>query len=256
MQCVLNQEVTEAYEQRIVDFLMGRRPMPEVLLSRDRPGIHLSDLENCPAPAYFSKVLGAGAPDLSASNAVKFFRGRCVERAIGIEQPRIFVDDISMTIDDDHPELGIAEIKSTAESSEWFDPPSSQPAWIERTKGYCHGKSVVENKDILSINLVVYFLFGNVPSRLWWNIKKYGKAKEKYTSSCLKAWTLTYTEEELIENWEIKKKRRDMMNECLKAQVPPSEQWILSQRPDWMCNLCDWKGMCEVYHREHPEEEY
>ena len=228
--------------------LIGKRELPAVHYTRDRSGIHLSDLDGCPALPYYQKMLGAegnleDVPPLSDHSVLNFMKGRAFERFFAEEQERVIVDDISCTADGFQEDYGYLEVKCTAEQMDFFDPMSAHTEWIERILGYCHAYQQQH------WNLVVFFIVGNMPNRLWWNIRDYGKSKEKYKGIDLRAWRLDFTEAEIGDNWIEMKRRRDLLLDCLKNETPPSKRWIDEQTPEWKHKLCQMKDVC-YYHKE------
>ena len=223
--------------------LSGKIELPEVRYNSDRSGIHLSDLDSCPAQAFYQKTLGEKVPELGDHSILNFTKGRAMERFFAEEQDRVIIDDISCTADGYAAGHGYLEFKTTAEQLDFWDPLAEHPDWIERMLGYCQAYRQTH------WNLVVFFLFGNAPNRLWWNIKRYGKSKEKYVGIALKAWRLDFTEAEIGDNWIEMKRRRDLLLDCLKNETPPSKRWIDEQTPEWKHKLCQMKDVC-YYHKE------
>jgi len=243
MKATPSPEVATACIERARAILTGRLDLPAVHYSRDRKGIHLSDLQGCPAQPYYQKIIGDEVPELSNHSVLNFTKGRAFERFFAQEQDRVFIDDISCTADGFQPEHGYLEIKCTAEQMDFFDPITVHTDWIERIMGYCHAHNQKH------WNLVVFFIVGNMPNRLWWNIKDFGKSKEKYKGIDLRAWRLDFTEAEIGDNWCEVKRRRDLLLECLEARTPPSIRWIEEQTPGWKHKLCQMKDIC-YYHKE------
>lgn len=238
MKATPNPKVAELCIDRARKILTGKLDLPAVHYDGDRSGIHLSDLQSCPAQPYYQKTLGKNVPELSNHSVLNFTKGRAFERFFAVEQDRVSIDDISCTADGFQPEYGFLEIKCTAEQMDFFDPLTAHPEWIERIMGYCHA---YRQKHW---NLVVFFIVGNMPNRLWWNVKDYGKSKEKYKGIDLRAWTLEFTETEIADNWIEVKRRRDLLLDCLEKGIAPSNRWIDEQTPEWKHKLCNMIPIC------------
>ena len=243
-------EVAEAYSQRIVDLVEGRRTMPAITYDGDRSKtFHASDFDDglCILPAYYSRIL-ENIPPLDFVSAQKFLRGRVIERAIAEEEIPIVKDDIHCTIDDKNPDFGIAEIKSTTDSHEFFDI-KERPYWVSRMKTYCFAS------DNTKINLVVMFLAGNMASYLVWNIKNHND-KVAYETSALDAWTFEFEQGELEEHWKQILDRKETLEHALEKQTPFPKSWVeeflpysdrKSGRKYWQCEGCRYARDCYYY---------
>ncbi len=239
MKATPNDSVTQVCILRARKILSGQIVLPEVHYTRARDSIHLSDLQDCPAYPYYQKILGENAPENDDKNILYFVRGRAIERFFAEEQPQVTCDGISCTADGFQEGNGYLEIKTTAEQMDFFDPIATHPEWTERIMGYCHAYMQTR------WNLVVFFAFGNAPNKLWWNIKEFGKSKEKYVGIALKSWTLEFSDLEIEDNWIEVKRRRDMLQECLDKKIPPSDRWIEEQTPDWRHKICQMRTVCK-----------
>ena len=225
------EDIANAYIERIKDLVSGKRTMPEVKyqFSRAIDEIHASDLDGlCMWKVYFRRTV-CDAPEISNDAALKFLRGRVIERAIGTEQEPIERDGIILTIDDIHPLYGMTEIKSVMKDSSKFDPLDAKagyPHWITRIKAYCYAN------DVDRMNLVVYFLVGN----MW--IKK-------TKSVDLKAWELRFAKDELAENWAKLLDRRDALVAAFKAGEPPPATYAAKE--SWECKGCEMSVGCPKF---------
>ena len=223
---------------RVRGILDGKIELPAVKYEGERQGIHLSDLTACPAAAYYQKILGEDAPPNSDTNMLYFVKGKAAERFFAEEQEGRITDGISTTADGLYSDYGYLEFKATAEQMDFFQPLQSHPEWIERILGYCktYGQE--------HWNLVVYFIVGNMPNRLFWNIKEFGKSTEPYVGIALRAWRLDFTKEEIDKNWEVMCHRKRGLEECLKTGIPPSRAWIDKQVAEWQHKICRFKNIC------------
>jgi len=243
MKATPNLELATTCINRARGILGGKIDLPAVHYDGDRTGIHLSDLTSCPASAYYQKILGKDVPPNSDTNILHFVKGRGLERFFAEEQEGIIVDDISCTADGFYPEHGYLEIKTTAEQMDFFDPLTAHPEWIERILGYC----TAYNQTYW--NLVVFFLVGNMPNRLWWNIKEFGKSTEPYVGIALKAWRLSFSEAEITENWDMILVRKLKLEACIKNNTPPSKEWIDNVVQEWQHKICRFKNTCIYLHK-------
>ena len=232
-------EIAKAYIARIQDLMMGRRVMGSIEYKARGDGIHLSDLNLCPLPAYFYRT--SPVADIPPDAAMRFLRGRVVERAIGQEATPVVRDRITCTVDDDHPEYGIAEIKSTAEGNTFFRPEKEHPDWVERMKGYCHAWGREK------INLIVFFMVGNMQDYMFWAVKKNGGRPEKYCGIDMVAWELQFTEQEIADNWVEMLRRRDILEAAVAADVPIPMEEVNARRPEWMCKGCTYNKICHAF---------
>jgi len=244
MKATLNPKLVKTCINRARAILNGQSDLPTVHYNGDRTGIHLSDLQGCPLLSYYQKQIGKDAPPNDDRAILYFTRGRAVERFLAEEQEGITVDDISCTADGFYLEHGYLEIKSTAEQMDFFDPLTAHPEWIERILGYCHAYKQTH------WNLVVFFVVGNMPNRLWWNIKEFGKSTEPYVGIALKAWRLSFTEAEIVNNWDVMLTRKRRLEDCLETGVPPSREWIDEQTQEWQHKICSAKDICYYLNEE------
>jgi hypothetical protein len=206
---------------------------------RSNDDLHLSDFDLCILVPFYRRVLD-DPPTMFNDAALKFLRGRVVERAISEEMEPMAVDDIYMTIDGTHPDGIPIEIKSTAEGSEFFDPKRNEH-WIRRSMGYCLGYKVNE------IYLVVYFLSGNMSDYLPWAIKRNKKTPDKYQSVSLRAWELEFTDKELQDNWTETLRRKAVLQEALRSGEPPDEAEVKRTYQEWQCKGCEMNVACYFF---------
>lgn len=249
MKAVLREDIAQAYINQARRVITGELALPRVQYKRDNSVMHLSDLQGCPLRTYYNKIYGEKAPPITDSSVLYFTRGRQVERALMFEgEQSSEADGVHCTADDLHPDFDYGEIKSTAEQMDFFDPLTAHIEWIERILGYCYAFKQTE------WNLIVLFMVGNMPNRLWWNIKEYGKSKEPYKGIALKAWRLSFSEGEIISNWDIMLGRKRKLEECLRIETPPSRDWIGDSIESWMCKTCQMKDMCYYLEEKNREE--
>ena len=225
-----NPHVEAAYIKRVAEYLGG---------PRDDTKIHLSDLQGCPLPAFYRLTTPVELqPGDDRSSILRFFRGRAVERAIATEMEPKEKDRIICTADDMHPDHGLGEIKSTMEGCEFWKPEREHPEWVERMKGYAH------INDETKVNLIVYFMGGNVMNYTPWSIKQNGRVQGKYRGVEFKVWTLEFTPEELEANWAVMLERRDVLELAITHGVPPEPDYVTGLLKPWHCKLCRWRDTC------------
>ena len=210
------------------DIIEGRRSIPELRLTRHlEPNVaHISELELCPMKPYYARTLPE-QPPLSEQAVLQFTRGRLFERMIAAELPVKEKDGISGTVDG---ELngGLIEVKSTATDMGNFTPAKAFSWWLQRSKGY----AVLHDTD--SLSLVVWFLVGDI-----WTAKT--------TKTDLRAWTLTFTKDELDANWAHLIGERAKMFACINDGALPDEAWVKSRRKGFECGGCRYSCLCPYF---------
>lgn len=245
MQVVNVPHVRDYYIDRMRKFLAGEIAIPRTILPPRGDEIHNSDLQLCPIKAVYHRTYKE-SPRLADSNVIRFFRGRAEELVLASELPPISVEGIVGRPDDRFPEdMGLAEIKTTNESCDIFDPLKSHIDWVERMMGYCF---MYEEKNHY---LFVYFTSGNLLSYMYWMkremVNKFGAgwSKEiKYKSVAADAWLYSFTEDELQANWdELQRRRRLILSHLAGTPIPEDEVRVM--RPAWQCKSCVWLDMCD-----------
>jgi len=246
-----NPQVRDIYLRRVVDMMSGARGMDAVSYAdRDNSVIHLSDLQGCMlVPYYRLSTPKEKWPCIDPQSALRFLRGRVIERAIAKELPPKISDGISCTVDDWLEDWGIVEIKSTMEGSEFWNPVKEHPEWVTRMKGYCYVHAERES------HLVVYFLAGNMPNYTPWSIKEHGRVISKkeggagYKGVDFKAWTFQFTDDEIKENWARMLEAKDTIELAVSHGVPPDIETVEPTVQSWHCKMCGWQDTC-YYYRE------
>ena len=228
-------EIRKLYLERIRDFVTGKREMPAVRYTDKRTQIHLSDVTSlCLLQPYYHRVT-LNPPKMSYESAMRFLRGRVIERAIATEALPMEKDGIVCTVDNLEP---FTEIKSTTEGSHEYKPEKEHPDWIKRMMGYC---TVYEKKKM---NLFVIFIAGNMINQLMYYWKK-SKEKPKYSSIDADAWAVKFTPEELKANWEWTIETKRLLEDHVEMGVSIPKEIIDITKPDWVCKLCEWAPMCD-----------
>lgn len=255
-------EVRSLYAGRVIDMMTGKREMPLVRMSTPAERtkcIHASDLDDslCPLPAYYSRVTPANQyPPLSIDSALKFLRGRVIERAIAKENNPVIKDGVMCTVDDEPEELPHpVEIKSTASTSTDFRPDRDYPFWMSRLKTYCNAY------DTDTMHLAVFFLVGNLPSFAFWASKDERKKTGRYQGVDLNGWTVKFTDKELKEHWDNILLRRDILSEAIETECPIDSAivemhlpWRLrksGKKNYWQCKDCRWRDVPCYYYDEY-----
>jgi hypothetical protein len=219
-------DVAKAYLDRIRDLVGGKRAMPSVQYEEDRGNnIHLSDVQRglCLAKPVLRRTLPF-KPEISDESALRFLKGRVAERTVASEMDPIVYENITMTLDDLHEKFGYAEIKSTDSSLGKFDPLNIYEHWKSRLLGY--SKALGINK----INLVVLFNRGDY----------------KGIRVALRAWELTFTQDEIEENWRVVKERYAALMTALQyeGKVPMPMQYVTPNK--WECgDNCGLAPYCQ-----------
>lgn len=235
--------VRDYYVGRMRDFLSGDIAIPRTILTERGDEFHNSDLQLCPVPAVHHRTF-KDKPQLADSSVLRFFRGRAEELVLASELPPRSVEGI-VGRPDDMLDGVLAEIKTTNESCDLFDPEKSHLDWISRMMGYCFMYEVLDH------HLFVYFTSGNLLSYMYWMkrdmVNKFGPdwSKEiKYKSIAADAWRYTFTEEELQANWDELQRRKRLIQTHL-AGEPMSPDIVNELRPAWQCKGCVWNSLCD-----------
>ena len=235
-----NPRVAVAYLDRIAEMMEGRKEMPAVVYPPRGDEYHLSDFQGCILKPYWKRTIPL-SPEKDRESYLYFLCGRIIERAIATEHPSGELDGIHFTVDDTAPDGIPAEIKSTRWGSEFFDPPTRQPHWIERIKGYCKGRNT------LTYHLVVLFLHGNVGDFFPWAIKKNGGRKPtEWKNVDLRAWTFEFEQGEIDDFWQEILRRKDILAKAVESGTPIDDAEVLARREDWECKYCEYRGRCHL----------
>ena len=190
------------------------------------PGVaHMSELELCPCKPFYARTMDE-LPPLSRESRLQFMRGRGLEFFVGKELPVKEKDGISGTVDNAY-QGELVEFKSTA--SDLADDFTPYPWWLQRSKGYCS----IHDTD--TIHLVVWFLNGNARAK---------RNGAPIVRTDLRAWTLTFTPDELTENWEYLKNERARMFAGIAAGEVPDEAWVKERRKSFECPGCRFSRVC------------
>lgn len=211
--------------------MTGGRTLPAISYPVRGNEIHLSTLDLCLQQSLFRLTL-PDPPPPSDDSILLFMRGRVVERSMAQEAPPVEKDGILCSVDYISPEWGLAEIKSVATDSSKFSPLSKKngiyPHWKQRMMGYCHAY------DTDRITLVVYFLVGNTASHKWSNP---GRKKVD-----LKAWEITFTPEEMAENWGLILRRKAALIAALNDGGELPDEFVAPET--WLCENCEMSEIC------------
>jgi hypothetical protein len=211
--------------------MTGGRTLPAVTYPKRGSEIHLSTLDLCLQQSLFNLTLD-NPPPISDDAILRFIRGRVVERSMAEEAAPAEKDGIICTVDYISPDWGLAEIKSVATDSSKFSPMSAKggiyPHWRQRMMGYCHAY------DTDSITLFVYFLIGNTASHKW-------GAKGRRPVD-LRAWEVTFTPEELAENWAMVMRRKAALEAALNDGGVLPDEFVAPET--WLCEGCQFSEIC------------
>lgn len=211
-------------------FQMGKlRELIDSLPRKLDPGIaHVSELILCPMKPHLTRTLSE-LPPHSEESILQFTRGRLFERMLSAELPPKEKEGIVGTVDGQW-NGDLIEIKSTASGMDSFKP---YPWWLSQSMAYCH------LYDTDHIHLIVWFLVGNK-----WNKNK---GREGSVKTSLNAWTLTFTPDELAENWDYLKEQRELMFHHIDHNELPPEWWVEERRLGFECRGCRHSTGCP-YH--------
>ena len=197
--------------------------MPRVL----EPGVaHTSELSLCPMKAHYARTLKE-QPPLSDESILQFMRGRGLEFFVGGELPVLTKDGICGTIDSKWDR--IIEFKSTQSDMSRFNPEKPYDHWLISLQAYC----VLAGVD--TIDLVVWFLGGDLHST-------------RKVRTDIRAWTLTFTADELWHNWEYMKDERRKMFAAIDSGTLPDAEWVKTRRKSFECPGCRYSVLCPYFH--------
>ncbi|MFH1742827.1 MAG: hypothetical protein ABIH23_27810, partial [bacterium] len=205
--------------------LEGSVTIPALTLeySYDPQVMHCHEAELCPARAYYRRTI-VPPPPMSDRAVLTFMRGRLFERILADELPSVTKDGISGRVDGLWNEE-LIETKSTMMDMAKFNPITSQPHWLQRSKAYC---TLHDKKKIM---LVIWFLVGD----MW---------TKKTINVGLKCWDLNFTEQELEHNWVVMKTQKMMLMNYVRLRVFPDSAWIRSRLRSFECSDCLFNDLC------------
>lgn len=230
---IANEKPERAAEMldHVRQLMTGGRTLPPVTYAVRGNEIHLSTLDLCLQQSLLKMTL-PDPPQPSDQSILMFIRGRVVERSMAEEAKPVEKDGILCSVDYISPDWGLAEIKSVASDSSKFVPTSPKggvyPHWKQRMMGYCHAY------DTDRITLFVYFLVGNTTSHKW------GNPERKKVD--FRAWELTFTPEEMADNWGTILRRKDALLAARNdGGVLPGE-FVAPEA--WLCEGCEFSEVC------------
>jgi CRISPR/Cas system-associated exonuclease Cas4 (RecB family) len=226
LNAVENEKARIFYLDKLRGILDGTTGIPALMLepyATDPGVIHASECELCPARAYYRRTI-VPAPPLSDRAILTFMRGRLFERILADELPSVTKDGISGRVDGLW-EGNLIETKSTAMDMDKFNPATSQPHWLQRSKAYCY------LHDQEKLTLVVWFIVGN----MW---------THRTLNTGLKCWDLEFTQGEILQNWEKMKSERAMLMACLEDAFVPPHGWIAARLQKYECGDCSFREVC------------
>lgn len=206
--------------QRVLDHLAAKYKLKEV-----RQGIHLSTLVYCLTKSFLGQVapieptteevmlfaLGLGLQDvLTPPDA-----STPIYEAAGIQ----YSPDFQLKILED-----TCELKTTRSSLTRYDfqvGGELPDTWMEYIKGGCYILGTNEYK------LVVLYMLGNY----------------KPSFPLIDAETLTFSDDELEENWNYLLGRQAVYMRSLAENIPPQPR---SYCKDWECKYCRYRTTCDA----------
>ncbi len=216
----------EIFHQRVISILND-------LNNKDRSeGIHFSDLNYCLRKAFYAHRHPGLNSEKGDQSTLMFALGLSFEYYVtkGKQQEEFCVDGIYVTPDfiseeGEHWEVKVTYLGSNKDVSE-------QENYIRQMKAYCKIKGVLEFK------LVMLHIMGD-----WsWVWKRKG-TKVDYSRPIINPNnTFIFTQEEIEENWETAKLKRDWLLQAIRSGVPP-----LPIKETWECKYCKWasQGICD-----------
>jgi hypothetical protein len=233
-------EVWKEYLEMLRQVVEGERELPALKMHKRGQEIHLSDLQNCPAVAFWNRKSDPTLFPLDDRSVIRFFRGRILERAMSQEVTPLAVDGIICTPDGFRPDTKqLVEIKSTAHGISSFRV-DTMTEWKERMAGYAHAHCVN------SVHLVVLFIAGNMSDWMTFVVKQKGIPRDRYIPVGMKSWLFKFSVEYVRKTWDdfiIKKNRLDeaLKTEDINLLLTPH---ALRERPGWQCKLCRYNAIC------------
>lgn len=202
------------------------------LNNKDRSeGIHFSSLNSCLRKHFYAQK----HPSLEKENldhtTLLFAMGLAFESYItgGKKQKEYCIDNIYLTPDFVLEDGEAWEIKTSYFSSN--KDISENEQYIRQIKAYCKAVGVLE------FGLVVLYYLGD-----WsWVWKRKGKEVNN-RKPIMNTYKFTFTEDEINENWQTAKLKRDWLIQAIRSGVPP-----LPIKLDYECKFCKWgsQGICD-----------
>lgn len=220
---------------QIKGVLSGAREVPAITYKRRGPELHLSDLDLCLFKTFY-RLTREDIPPISDQAALKFARGRAIERLVGAEVDPIEHDGILLTPDGICP-WGPYEFKSVNTDSSKFSPNTAKNGvykhWTQRLLGY------LTAMDTDRITLAIYFQSGNTQSH------KYGMAGREAVS--LYTYEGVATEDEKAENWARILDRKHALEAAINDGTPIPEAY--GAKETWECGTpgdgCEMAEFCD-----------
>lgn len=194
-------------------------------ISQKRDGIHLSTVVYCITRSYFDMTLKDVGP--TPQEVLLFALGYGLQDILTpekatmevMEKDGIFYSpDYKLKLGDTQD---LYELKTTRMSSNKGDIHEFPETWIEYMKGGCFIQNVNEYR------LVVLYMMGN-----W---------KPPFPS--IKGYHFTFTDEELIDEWNRIKERKTMLSVSLLTKIPPTPRVWCKQ---WECKNCRFSVLCDA----------
>ena len=218
----------EAFEQELIYNIYQRE-------LHNRVGVHSSDLIYCLNKQALRKLHPLSPV---TSEILLFSIGWATQRWLtnkDEDEPEIIVDGITVTPDATY--LNVPwELKATYQSSE--KPITENVSWFRQIMAQCYVTKT------LTAHLSRFEIMGN-----WKSIfgKKEEKALESSRKPTLHAYSLSFTEEELQQNWDWLKERKDVYEKILSSGTLVSKPIALAQGMNFECNYCSYKeDYCNV----------
>lgn len=198
-------------EKELLDVLRARY----ITTEGRAEGIHLSDLIYCLTKSYHRITDPLPATD---QEVMLFSLGFGLENMLLRDESRVSPgckDGIHYSPDFIPLTAGRAELKTTRASTT-RDLPET---WVEQIKGYAYAEG------LLTYDLVVLHMLGNY----------------KPPFPVIKGYQLTFSQEELVEQWQRFLSRRFVLDTCLHDAIPPDPlHWC----KDWECKYCTYRIRC------------
>lgn len=182
-------------------------------ITKQREGVHATDTIYCLRKAFWNKT-DPLPPTLTES--LYYLTGLGLQDALfSASSPHaIQVDGIWMS--PDYLKDGVLlELKTTMMGQKRLDAYDFPEGWIKQIKAYCYGYKL--NQAVLMVIMLL---------------------KREYPLS----YVLTFTGEELKENWMWIKARGLLLQTCLNNNVVPGEKGF-----DFECNSCRYRLRCMMH---------
>lgn len=187
-------------------------------IEEDRRGMHpsVTDLLSCLTKSFFNQM-GQHKLEHTLQTKVFFFVGLGLERALlgGRKEKELVGNTDGIWWHVDSVDNGLVELKSTRTSKKKHTEEGFSQNWMTQVKSYCKAVGVLE------VDLAVVYLI----------------------QADFEVYHLTFTQEEIDENWEWMLERKRIWDIAIRDDKAPTS---FAYNQDWECKDCQYKLICDA----------